>query len=221
MERGQFTFYRSFWDALQTLPKKERLAAYEAICDYALNGNEQTLTGSAATIFILTRPTLDSGRRKAASGKQGGEKSKANPEDSESETEANRKQSGSKPKAKRKQTESKKEIEKEKEIETENECYARACEAFDVFWESYPKKVGKEAARKAFAKVKVPVETLVAAVEEQKRGGQWQRDNGQYIPNPATWLNQGRWEDEVQEAFDKGLPKPRANDDGMDRYMNW
>lgn len=221
MERGQFTFYRSFWDALQTLPKKERLAAYEAICDYALNGNEQTLTGSAATIFILTRPTLDSGRRKAASGKHGGEKSKANPEDSESKAEANGKQNESKPQAKRKQTASKKEIEKEIEIEKENECYARTCEAFDVFWESYPKKVGKEAARKAFAKVKVPVETLVAAVEAQKRGGQWQRDNGQYIPYPATWLNQGRWEDEVQEAFDKGLPKPRANDDGMDRYMNW
>ena len=68
-------------------------------------------------------------------------------------------------------------------------------EAFERFWIAYPKKVGKEAARKAFAKVKVPVDTLVSAVEAQKTSAQWTRDNGQYIPNPATWLNQGRWED--------------------------
>lgn len=67
--------------------------------------------------------------------------------------------------------------------------------AFDRFWIVYPKKVGKEAARKAFAKVKAPVDTLISAVEAQKTSAQWTRDNGQYIPNPATWLNQGRWED--------------------------
>lgn len=68
---------------------------------------------------------------------------------------------------------------------------------FDLFWQAYPKKVGKEAARKAFDRVKVPVETLLAAIERQKGGRQWQEDGGRFIPNPATWLNQGRWEDEV------------------------
>ena len=47
----------------------------------------------------------------------------------------------------------------------------------------------------AFKKVKVSVDTLTAAVEAQKQSAQWTKDNGQYIPNPATWLNQGRWED--------------------------
>lgn len=69
--------------------------------------------------------------------------------------------------------------------------------AFDRFWSAYPKKVGKEAARKAFAKVKAPIDVLIAAIEQQKTSRQWTKDNGQYIPNPATWLNQGRWEDEV------------------------
>ena len=64
---------------------------------------------------------------------------------------------------------------------------------FDKFWAEYPRKVGKEAARRAFAKVKVPVDTLLAAVQQQKASEQWKRG---YIPNPATWLNQGRWEDE-------------------------
>lgn len=68
---------------------------------------------------------------------------------------------------------------------------------FEIFWNAYPTKVGKQPARKAFDKVKVPVETLVAAIERQKCSRQWQEDGGQYIPNPSTWLNQGRWQDEL------------------------
>ena len=70
---------------------------------------------------------------------------------------------------------------------------------FDLFWTAYPKKVGKEAARKAMAKVKAPIETILTAIERQKRSEQWTKDNGQFIPNPATWLNQGRWEDELPQ----------------------
>lgn len=84
--------------------------------------------------------------------------------------------------------------------ESESESNARSTSDFDEFWAVYPKKVGKGEARKAFQKVKVPVAALIAAVEQQKKSAQWQRDNGQYIPYPATWLNQGRWEDEPEEA---------------------
>lgn len=66
---------------------------------------------------------------------------------------------------------------------------------FDLFWSAYPRKVGKEAARKAYTKVKIPVVTLINAIEKQKESEQWKKG---YIPNPATWLNQGRWEDEVE-----------------------
>ena len=84
------------------------------------------------------------------------------------------------------------------ESNTKSESESKPAQgAFDIFWKAYPKKVGKLAAKKAFDRVKAPVETLVQAIERQKCGEQWQRDNGQYIPNPATWLNGGRWEDEV------------------------
>jgi len=90
------------------------------------------------------------------------------------------------------------ESESESEYKSESKSKQEPREdAFDVFWKAYPKKVGKEAARKSFAKVKVPVDTLIAAVDAQKKSAQWTKDNGQYIPNPATWLNQGRWEDEI------------------------
>ena len=83
----------------------------------------------------------------------------------------------------------------EPEIETETEANAREA-AFDKFWSAYPKKVGKQDAKKAFKSVKEPIETLLSAIERQKCGSQWSKDNGQYIPHPATWLRQGRWEDE-------------------------
>lgn len=68
---------------------------------------------------------------------------------------------------------------------------------FERFWQAYPKKIGKAAAEKALSRVKIPVDVLIAAVEKQKLSEQWTREAGRYIPNAATWLNQGRWEDEL------------------------
>ena len=82
---------------------------------------------------------------------------------------------------------------------------------FSSFWDAYPRKVGKQAAEKAFAKVNVPVEVLLKAIERQKRTEQWQ--DVKYIPHPSTWLNQGRWEDEVsvlpKAEAEAPMPKPR------------
>lgn len=80
---------------------------------------------------------------------------------------------------------------------------------FERFWACYPKKVGKQAALAAFKKTKVSVDTMISTIEKQKRSLQWTRDNGQYIPNPSTWLNQGRWDDEVSITV---TPEP-SNDD--------
>lgn len=72
--------------------------------------------------------------------------------------------------------------------------------AFEAFWAAYPKKTGKREARKAFEKTpEAAWPKLGPALEAQKRSRQWQSDGGRYIPNPATWLNQGRWEDEAPE----------------------
>lgn len=79
MQREQFTFYRSFWDALRVLPKKEQLSFVLAICAYALDGEEADLKNSAtASAFCILRPILDKARRKAENGQLGGSKSKAN-----------------------------------------------------------------------------------------------------------------------------------------------
>lgn len=72
-------------------------------------------------------------------------------------------------------------------------------ELFGRFWSAYPKKVGKANCERWFARHKVDEETLQAMLESLaylKTTEQWQKDCGQYIPNPQTWLNGRRWEDE-------------------------
>ena len=77
---------------------------------------------------------------------------------------------------------------------------------FERFWEVYPKKVGKKDAMKAFGKVRENVQVLIDAVNRQKLSSQWCRDSGQYIPNPATWLNQERWNDVLDTNMGRKVP---------------
>lgn len=64
--REQFTFYRSYFDAIRRLRKAaDRAAIYDAIADYALYGNAPQLSDAAGAIFDLIRPTLDAAKRKS------------------------------------------------------------------------------------------------------------------------------------------------------------
>jgi hypothetical protein len=80
------------------------------------------------------------------------------------------------------------------------------------FWAAYPKKTGKDAAYRAWQTKKrerrLPaIDDLLEAVRKAKASSQWQEDGGKYIPNPSTWLNQGRWEDEaVEDSAPRGKP---------------
>lgn len=72
---------------------------------------------------------------------------------------------------------------------------------FEAFWESYPRKIGKAKALSVWLKLNPSIELLgriLAAVRQQEKCEQWQKDSGQFIPHPATWLNQGRWDDVVE-----------------------
>lgn len=77
---------------------------------------------------------------------------------------------------------------------------------FDEFWSAYPKKTGKGAAQKAFEKIKPDpalLDSMLAAIAVQSASTQWRKDGGQFIPNPATWLNQSRWEDGGTTVIEK------------------
>ncbi len=69
MKRKQFTFYRSFWETIQQLPtNKEKLQAFEILCDYALDGNEpdlKTIKPSVAIVFSIAKPILERAHQRA------------------------------------------------------------------------------------------------------------------------------------------------------------
>ena len=74
-------------------------------------------------------------------------------------------------------------------------------ELFNSFYQAYPRKVGKPNAMKVWKKFKVDAELaikIMASLEAHKKTKQWQ--DKQYIPHPATWLNQERWNDEVESS---------------------
>jgi hypothetical protein len=84
-----------------------------------------------------------------------------------------------------------------------------ACEVFLEFWAAYPKKVGKGAAEQMWKRhVKASVhERIFASIARHKGSEQWRKDAGQFIPNPATWLKEHRWEDEPRNNY--AAPEPR------------
>lgn len=70
---------------------------------------------------------------------------------------------------------------------------------FNQFWSAYPRKQGKKTAERAFAKLRPDeslLEEILAALDWQKQSASWTKENGQFIPLPATYLNGRRWEDE-------------------------
>lgn len=75
---------------------------------------------------------------------------------------------------------------------------------FEKWYKHYPKKVSKQTAKQAWIKLftkeskknQPSFETLLLAVKQQSKSEQWQ--NKKYIPHPSTWLNQRRWDDEIE-----------------------
>ncbi len=85
----------------------------------------------------------------------------------------------------------------------------------DDFWPNVPTKVGKGAARKAYAQArkKATAEAIVAGLAayrayEAKR----KRQSDYRALHPATWLNGERWTDEIpgDRAAEQAQPKPCA-----------
>jgi hypothetical protein len=96
----------------------------------------------------------------------------------------------------------------ETETETETETdIDRESMSFNSFWKSYPRKCAKPAAVRAWKKIKTTeIEAIMRAVVSQSINGILHNANPKYIPHPATWLNQRRWEDGVQEDDYSHIP---------------
>lgn len=70
--RDSFIFYKSFYEAMEGIGDKDKLKLYDAICKFALYGEETKLTGISNTLFILIKPQLQANTKKFTDGKKGG-----------------------------------------------------------------------------------------------------------------------------------------------------
>jgi len=91
---------------------------------------------------------------------------------------------------------------------------------FDTFWEQYPKKRSKGAAEKAWLKInpdQILFERMMASLAQAKGSRDWTKDDGQFVPYPATWLAAKGWDDDYREAPKQahlGRIKPEASPAG-------
>ena len=84
---------------------------------------------------------------------------------------------------------------------TNNRAGSRRADAlrdFDSFWQVYPRRTARGAAEKAWVKVSADPETVIAAANTFATRSA--STDPKFIPHPATWLNQRRWEDDLEPA---------------------
>lgn len=87
-------------------------------------------------------------------------------------------------------------------------------ERFERFWDTYPRGEAKQAAARAWDKLRADDDLLAVmgrALLRQMRSESWRSGIG--IPYASTWLNQRRWEDESREPTLGSLPDPEGRTD--------
>jgi len=73
---------------------------------------------------------------------------------------------------------------------------------FNEFWSEYPKKLAKKDAEKAWSKIKMDeiiFGIIMDGLSKAKKSEDWNKEDGKYIPYPASWLNGERWKDEHKQ----------------------
>lgn len=213
----KFSFFRSYLDQINKMPAEYQLAAYRAICEYALYDKEPDFSDQdsayADIVFTGIRPVIDSGKKKARAGSIGGSASA----ESESKPQAERKQNASKTQANEKQTASDKEKDKEKEKEQDKEQdkeqeqeiktrqrkaqpkipHAQITEEFGRLWDMMPKKRGdKDRALAAYEKARnegTEMSDVLIGINAYKAALRVEETPEKYIPQAATFFTQKRW----------------------------
>lgn len=188
-------FYENEIDALLELDDGELARVVRAILCECLGREQPELAGAEKGLYKTVLGQVQRDRELSARQKKNGEKG------------GRPKTKYAQPKAEEIQTKPKKTQENPNETqinpdETQQEAPKPSAleRRFGEFWAAYPKKAAKGAALKTWKRLKPSQELtdkMIAAIETQKRSEQWTLEGGRFIPNPATWLNGERWEDEL------------------------
>jgi hypothetical protein len=95
----------------------------------------------------------------------------------------------------------------DKEKDTDKE---RDINTFEHFWNLYPRKVAKRKAEQSWKKIPVSeYEAIYADVQKRCASEGWQKNGGQFIPHPTTYLNQERWKEQIS-VHSPPIPQKRC-----------
>ena len=197
--------WTNFQELMETLKDDEKGRLFCMMLHYADSKNEpETFIGNERFLWPVAKQHIDLAAQKneilRKNGMKGG-RPKAD-ETKQNQTEPNE--------TKENQTKAYKRKEKKRNV---NEKKDIALGGFELFWSAYPKKVAKQDAVKAWAKIQgVEFPTIMDGLRRWKNSDEWSRDDGRYIPHPATWLNGRRWEDEVTPCRSGGFQQRDYSD---------
>ena len=197
-KRDSFIFYRSFFESIEDLAPEEQLAIYKAICAYALNGVIPQLKGSSAAIFKLIRPILDANFVRFQNGKKGGRPKKDVDSDNQEKTKP-------KPKWNPKRTSSQPNKDDNEDLDKDDNEENNK-DIFDEFRRAYPgTKRGLdtefENLKKKHPDWRETIPLLMPALQTLIKWREAKIQSRQFVPeyaNLSTWLNQRRWETELE-----------------------
>jgi hypothetical protein len=186
--KDSFIIYRSFIDAIKSLPDVERLQIFDAISDYALDGKEAVLSGISYTVFTLIKPQLDANRKRFENGCKDKKKSK--------------------PEAKPKRTRSKPEA--NDNVNDNPNPNLNLESEFELFWQSYKpihtSKGNKEKSKTLFLKAlkTTPLESIKNGLAEYMSHC---HSKNSYTKSVEVWLKNQCWNDEnsLTPTQDNGL----------------
>ena len=213
-ERDGFYFHRSFWESISLLAAKDQLPLLKALIEFGLDGKDpEKLTNNQKASYLLIRPVLLSGRKKAANGQKGGSKKKANQKQTGSKRESasdlplSDKGLGSNPDGLPQGTSDKGTGETSAPIPAQGK-------AFTHFWEAYPCKIGRESAWDSWTQIRpdvVMVGRIMDGLEAWKRSDNWEEAGGKFIPRAAKFLTERHWE---------SPPAPKSNPADQERQLD-
>ena len=89
MERDSFVFYKSFYESIRELNSDDQAALFQAICKYALYGEEPKTKGPVRAVFVAIKPQIDKNNQRYENGKRGGRPPKPNNNQTETKPQPN------------------------------------------------------------------------------------------------------------------------------------
>lgn len=197
-----FTFHRSYADVLWRIKDPVAKGQFvEMLTRYAFMHEIPSEDAPNYDYFLLIRPIIDKGVERSESGTRGGTAPKHLKKGSlKASFKATSSADGSD-----------KDMDKDVDKEEEEDLDRNPESLFDDFWAAYPRKDSKKSARKAFLRIMrdsddptALLDRILSAIASAKKSRQWEKDDGQFIPMPTSWLNQERWEDSgVSEDIDE------------------